>query len=299
MTVKKSLLVLFAIASMLVVMAVLGACKTTYPVDIEKRYSNILVWDERLPKEESIVLYIPTSIKVTSYNGINVDWSDVAVYLPPGNVTVTIDNKSYTAWPRDFKNRIFQRTFNTGEHYGLYPFYERSIPILTLWNMNEREDWRKAAIGHFQKPPRTVVEPAPGLRINKGMVPTNETTKVVFEGIVMWECNGTYVHDEWYHQGLPLLTTEPIEFPAGGTSLVFDFVISIEGFNKTTIIFAENLEIRYNFEAGKEYTISRYQKRVGLTREYGVEIWDFAAPYGIVGNGAGHTMLQSWKLGEL
>jgi hypothetical protein len=56
----------------------------------------------------------------------------------------------------------------------------------------------------------------------------------------------------------------------------------------------DDVELRYNFEAGMEYNFAFYYKSQGLFKKYevGVAIWDYAS-------GSRGTMLKSWKLGEV
>jgi hypothetical protein len=124
-----------------------------------------------------------------------------------------------------------------------------------------------------------------------------ESAVVVFDSpIHVREYNGVDVENTWYSKGKYRINT--VTLPAGETSVLFDYSISIDWGNSITTITGEDIELRFNFEAGKEYTVAAYITKKGflLTKaEYGVAVWNHAT----TGSpGSVENSIKSWKLGE-
>jgi hypothetical protein len=83
------------------------------------------------------------------------------------------------------------------------------------------------------------------------------------------------VHSTWYPNGK--WRVNKVTLPEGETSIHFDYEFWKD--NTSVVIKMNDIELRYNFEAGKEYTIAGYLKTGFLdpTNEYGVGIWDRAS----------------------
>jgi hypothetical protein len=130
-------------------------------------------------------------------------------------------------------------------------------------------------------------------------LPAEKTTLVVFDSsIYILAYNGIDVSSTWYPNDK--LRTNKITLPAGDTSIRFNLraYFSPPMSNITYNVRMEDVELRYNFEAGKEYTFTFYYKSQGFLKKYdvGVAIWDYAS---LTGSGGQGNMLKSWKLGEI
>jgi hypothetical protein len=135
----------------------------------------------------------------------------------------------------------------------------------------------------------------PGKIIYDPALPPEKTTYVVFESsIYILEYNGIDVSKTWYPKDLPRINK--VTLPAGDTSIRFNlnafFHPPLTNVNYTVRM--DDVELRYNFEAGKEYTFGFYYKSQGLFKKHdvGVAIWDYAS-------GSKGTMIKSWQLGEV
>ena len=118
---------LFFAAMTLILMSCLS-----YPENPERVARNIIIWDESLPKEQSIGLFINEGLTVTSYNGISVNWVQFTlVYLPPGAVNLRID-ANYQTGSRGISGRNwpFQWTFNAGERRYLTGWIVDGEPVI-------------------------------------------------------------------------------------------------------------------------------------------------------------------------
>ncbi|MDR2211223.1 MAG: hypothetical protein LBO65_07170 [Spirochaetaceae bacterium] len=272
----------------------LDSCMS-YPVDIERNAGEVLVWDETLPKEQSVGLSIPQFVRVTSYNGISVDWrTGKVVYLPPGKINLTItlmDRNSWGAfvWKEDLP---FEWTFRAGDRYTLRDRTEWGLfPGLTLQNMNEKLAWEDQITYRFPSP-KIVLSPPVQNHGSQG-----SATLVFGKSLMMRAYNDDGEQKSMYPSGVWEAIT--VTVPAGGTSMNFDYCHYIQRFSTDVLVYGQNLELNYSFEAGKEYTIAGYHKRQDSVIEYGVAIWDYASADGnprVLQKG---TILASWKLGEI
>jgi hypothetical protein len=120
---------------------------------------------------------------------------------------------------------------------------------------------------------------------------------VVFANTIhVMKYNGAGVEDTWYSNGK--YRTNTVTLPAGETLILFIYHFSIvRGDTKITIT-GRNIELCFDFEAGKEYTVASYTKKKGfllLETEYGVAVWNRATTSN---PGRVDKSIKSWKLGE-
>jgi hypothetical protein len=130
-------------------------------------------------------------------------------------------------------------------------------------------------------------------------LPPEESTLVAFgDTIYVMEYNGIAVREAWYPDGKYRINR--VTLPAGETSILFDYRSTVRQGDYTYTLRGNGIELRFNFEAGKEYTVGIYSKSLGLFvgSEYGVAIWDFVSQSGPIGGGEASRIIKSWKLGE-
>jgi hypothetical protein len=154
---------IFVIMAFAIAVALLFASCETLPQNPESYAGIILFWDESLPKEESVGLLLSSGMKVTSYNGIPVEWgkngytsSLTMVYLPPGTVNFTLD-LYYTVGNTivSMNDAPFEWTFSAGDRYYLYAWWRDDGPAILVINSEDRfsaYDERHAA---YKLPRRT------------------------------------------------------------------------------------------------------------------------------------------------
>ncbi|MDR2663087.1 MAG: hypothetical protein LBC31_08835 [Treponema sp.] len=273
---------------------ILGACMS-YPVNIERFAKEVIIWDETFPKEESVGLFISPFVQVTTYNGISVDWKgNRAVYLPPGKTNLTVnfmnrDSWGISSWKKDLP---FEWTFQAGDRYTLMDEVEWGVfPVLILQNMNEKIAWGDQLKYRFPSPKLVL---SPPIR-NQGS--QGSATLVFGESLIIRGYNDMDVYREMYPTGT--WKVNKVTVPAGGTSVNFDYRHYMDRFGTDVVVYGQNIELNYNFEDGKEYTIAAYQKRLDpITLEYGVAVWDYASSNGKPGALQRGKMMVSWKLGE-
>jgi len=107
-------------------------------------------------------------------------------------------------------------------------------------------------IGCFSTPPGNItIDPN---------LPKEEAAVVIFhDTIYVKEYNGIDVESEWYlKDGLRRVIAT---IPTGETHLLFDIYASFERGNTTYTFRPKDLELKFNFEAGKEYTVSLYASK--------------------------------------
>ena len=122
---------------------------------------------------------------------------------------------------------------------------------------------------------------------------------IVFEHTVkVSEYNGISVGNEWYPNNTRRRNT--VLLPAGSASIVFDFYVSlVTGYNRYTNVTLNGVELRFDFEAGKEYYIGYYSESVGSqtlfqsSYEVGIAIWS-----GTSSSNRKDNALRFWKFGE-
>jgi hypothetical protein len=127
-------------------------------------------------------------------------------------------------------------------------------------------------------------------------LPPEKRTAVVFgDSIHVLEYNGIGVEDSWYRNGKYRINR--VALPAGETTILFDYYLSFSRGNTIFRATEEEIELRFDFEAGKDYTVGAYTKTEGfifIEIEYGIAIWDHAT----TGSpGSVDKSIKSWKLG--
>jgi hypothetical protein len=126
-------------------------------------------------------------------------------------------------------------------------------------------------------------------------LPAEASTLVVIgDAIHVLEYNGIAVEEAWYPNGKYRINK--VTLPAGETSLLFNYDSTIKRGDYTYTLRGKSIELRFNFEAGKEYTVDMYAK-FSSSSEYGVAIWDFVSKSGTLGGGDDSRIIKSWKLG--
>jgi len=133
-------------------------------------------------------------------------------------------------------------------------------------------------------------------------LPTEESAVVVFHrSIYVREYNGIDVEKEWYPKGD--LRRMTVTMPAGDTHLIFDLYASFGRGNTTYTFRPKDLELKYDFAPGKEYTVSLYASKNegGLftpKQKVVLAIWDKIYSDADPGNNEGTHILKSWELAE-
>ncbi|MDR1308086.1 MAG: hypothetical protein LBK74_11000 [Treponema sp.] len=130
-------------------------------------------------------------------------------------------------------------------------------------------------------------------------LPVEQNALVVFSDTIhVLEYNGIGVEDSWYPKGKYRINK--ITLPAGETTIQFNLRAYVSQGNYSVSIKADNIELRFNFEAEKEYTVAVYTKSLGLFKntEYGVAVWGYASQTASPGGADAGKILKSWKLGE-
>ena len=120
---------------------------TTLPQNIESFSRRIVHWDESVPKEQSVGLFLDQGLNVTLYNGISVDWPGrTVVYLPPGTVNFVMD-VNYHHGNRQISGRDwpFQWAFNAGDRYYLMGYMENNAPVIKVADPNDKTPWYEQA----------------------------------------------------------------------------------------------------------------------------------------------------------
>ena len=144
--------------------------------------------------------------------------------------------------------------------------------------------------------------PRPGVITLDPNLPIEQSAVVVFHNsIYIKEYNGIGVNDEWYPKGKWRNITATI--PAGETQLLFDIWVSFSRGNTTYTFRPKDLELKFNFEAGKEYTVSLYASKNEGTlfapkQKVVLAIWDKIYSDADPGNREGDHVIKSWELGE-
>jgi hypothetical protein len=126
-------------------------------------------------------------------------------------------------------------------------------------------------------------------------LPKEETALVVFsEAIRVVEYNGIAVEDTWYPD--KKLRRNKATLPAGETSIVFNYRGSINAGNTRISFHGEGIELHFDFEAGKEYTMGMYTQSLGFFQptEYGVAIWDASGGSAFRKD----KLIKSWRFGD-
>ena len=288
----KTILVIFA------TLLILASC-VSYPVNIERFVRNTVVWDETLPKEESVLLHFPHndfsggagifnnySYTVTGYNGMDVNWSNTVVYLPPGRTQLLLTIKI----PSGTMEKSFERTFKAGERYSVLLRRENGIAMVILEDLNEKKASEDQIAFYLERAPKMVLPGDPVGRRQEG-----EATVVFGKGIFAYNINGVFVYDDFYPVFPHKWRVNTENIPAGSSTINFNFHYLDSKINLVVFISGENLEFTHTFEAGKNYTIAMYDKQLNpFVTEYGVAIYDSTTGKEVSAN----QIIKSWKLME-
>ncbi|MDR1287483.1 MAG: hypothetical protein LBK08_07735 [Treponema sp.] len=133
---------------------------------------------------------------------------------------------------------------------------------------------------------------------DESVSPEKSALVVFTDTIRVVSYNGTNVDRKvWY----PKVKTRinKVTLPARAASIHVDLRCDITRGPVIYRITRNDIELRFKFEAGKEYTVSGYSKGKGFlgleSLEFGVGIWEYAS----TNPGNLNKMIKSWKLGEL
>jgi len=147
-----------------------------------------------------------------------------------------------------------------------------------------------------------LLTPLPGKITIDPELPIEKNAVVVFHSsIFIKEYNGINVKDEWYPKGNYRKMT--VTIPGGETDLLFDISASFDRGNTTYTFRPKDLELKFDFEAGKEYTVSVYRsKNLGNffipKQKIYLAIWDKIYSDANPGNAQEDHVVKSWELTE-
>jgi hypothetical protein len=130
-------------------------------------------------------------------------------------------------------------------------------------------------------------------------LPPEQSALVVFSDTIrVLEYNGIGVEEGWYPNGKNRINK--VTLPAGETAIRFNLRAYASQGNYTVRISADDIELRFNFEAGNEYTVALYTKSLGFLKntEYGMAVWGYASETASPGGADADKIIKSWKLGE-
>ena len=128
-------------------------------------------------------------------------------------------------------------------------------------------------------------------------LPPEETTMVVFQQVLcITQYNGIDVRERWY----PDEKYREIKatLPAGQTTIIFNYRAETSVGNTTYRMKADDIELHFDFEAGKKYIIGFYRE-AGIETyflgklKYGVATWENSSSSNKKDNA-----IKSWELGE-
>lgn len=130
-------------------------------------------------------------------------------------------------------------------------------------------------------------------------LPPEKTTKVIFEETIkVTQYNGIDVLEAWYPKGKARKNT--VTLPGGNSTIIFNLNAAITIGNTTYFIEAKDLELRFDFEAGKSYTFGVYTEKMGAQTfflgrvKYGVAVWDNAVRH----NYNVSKAIKFWEMGQ-
>jgi len=148
----------------------------------------------------------------------------------------------------------------------------------------------------------TTVSAPPGkMTIDPDLSKAESAVVIFHNSINVKEYNGISVKDEWYPKGKWRRMT--VTIPGGETHLLFDIDAGFDRGNTTYTFRPRDLELKFNFEAGKEYTVSLYASKNEGTlfapkQKVVLAIWDKIYSDADPGNREGDHVIKSWELGE-
>jgi len=131
-------------------------------------------------------------------------------------------------------------------------------------------------------------------------LPAEKAAVVVFNSVIyVKEYNGVSVENEWYPKAILRKMTATI--PGGETHLRFDIYASFDRGNTTYTFKPKDLELKFDFEAGKEYTVSVYHSKdegdlLAPKEKIILAIWDRIYSDANPGNSEEDHVIESWEL---
>jgi len=144
--------------------------------------------------------------------------------------------------------------------------------------------------------------PAPGVAsIDPDISPERAAIVVFSHAIKVKEYNGIDVKEEWYPEGKSRKMT--VTMPGGETYLLFDIWASFDRGNTTYTFNPKDMEMKFDFEAGKEYTVSLYASKnegnfLFPKQRIVLAIWDKIYSDANPGNREEAHVIKSWELAE-
>lgn len=130
-------------------------------------------------------------------------------------------------------------------------------------------------------------------------LPEENATIVVFsKEIEVMQYNGIDVYDTWYPT--KFLRKNTVTLPAGPTTIVLNLVMIIKTGNTNKYIEKDNITLRFDFEAGKEYYVGANAEVAGLgglilgKRIIGIGVWS-----GSRNDDNKDRAIKYWELGEV
>jgi hypothetical protein len=129
-------------------------------------------------------------------------------------------------------------------------------------------------------------------------LPMEQSTVVTFDRTIkVLQYNGIDVKDKWYPNGSERINK--VTLPAGSAAIVFSYSIYITEGGVTTVK-RNNIELRFDFEAEKDYAVGEWILRgeskgflQGNKWTYGIGVWN---KFGDIGEK--DKAIKSWELGE-
>ena len=130
-------------------------------------------------------------------------------------------------------------------------------------------------------------------------LPPEKTTVVTFTApIQVTQYNGIGVLETWYPNSK--YSKKTIALPAGSSNITFNLRGAISVGNITYYVKADNIELRFDFAAEKEYTLGLYKEGKGAETfflgriNWGVAIWDNSIRHDYKLDRA----IRYWELGQ-
>ena len=143
--------------------------------------------------------------------------------------------------------------------------------------------------------------PKPGKIVFDPDLPPERASEVLFSAnIFVQEYNGIGVKGAWYPENKRRRNT--VTLPPGQTTIIFNYSLAIDRGNVIYHVNLEDIELRFDFEVGKFYSVGAYIENTGFLglgkTKFGVAVWD----YDIVSDRRGakkENALRSWEMGEV
>jgi hypothetical protein len=112
---------------------------------------------------------------------------------------------------------------------------------------------------------------------------------------ILKEWNGIEIREMLYKKRwLTSNDTVRLTVPAGDTSIGFDISFTFSNQYSSTTYKMDDIELNYNFEAGKRYRITGATKSMGFFKGYELMI----RLYDVTVRGTKPELLKEWTLGE-